>query len=1100
MVDKQKRFQELLKQRGIGVKQESSPAPRRDDSGPFPLSGGQRRIWFMHQLDGTGGGYNDPTALCINGTLDRELLRCTFEVIGRRHDVLRVKFEVKDGEPRQSVEGDFFVPMETTVLEPRPGGDSQEQVQEFVNRESARRFDISSEPLIRLSLLELSKVEFVLVVNIHHIVLDGWSKGVMLREMLTIYEALARGAEPSLDPPGAQYRDYVHWHLDFLKTPAYRTQFEYWKQLLSGPLPVLDLPGDKSRPAVSSGKGSLVPFQLSPATLNALNALGRRCNATLFMVLLAVYNILLFRYSQQEDLLVGTPVAGRSRGQWEPLIGLFVNTLVMRNDLSGGPAFTALLDRVRDNALEAFSHQEVPFEKLVEELNPRRTVNITPIFQVMFQLQNAPMPPAKLPGLDIRPLQVDTGFAQVDLSLTMWEQEGLRGTFEYSADLFLPGTIERMTGHFQQLIAAILENPNENVTKLRMLTEPEERRLLVEFNNTNQEFGQDALIHESFTACAAQYPENMAVSALGRKMTYNQLHCQSNKLACYFRQLGVGPETLLAVCLEDPVDLTVAILAILKAGGGYIPLDPQYPGDRLKLILKDAAAAYLVADRAGALRLGEVAPQCLCVEELDSELSALDAGNVDISVPPDAVACVIYTSGSTGIPKGILMEHRSIVNLIESFRRSYTPGPNDRILPLTSIASASFVGELLPILCSGGGVVLAEKIHYLDIQRLKALVKQENITIFSTVPSMIARLNTEDWDTGHLRYLLSGGEALVPGDIDKLSGRLTIVNGYGLTETTICSTFEMVAGDSGDPSQITVGTPLINSTVFVLDKWGQIQPIGVPGEIHIGGVGVSRGYLNKPDATHDGFVHRLGQRLFKTGDRGVMMPDGRLKFLGRFDSQVQIHGFRIELGEIEGHLGMHPQVDDQVALALGFGEGDTRLVAYIQLKKGADIQAGDVRKWLLERLPEYMVPGIFQFVNAIPLNANGKVDVGKLPRPQLSRPTLEHEFIAPNTGIEANIAAVWKEFLKLDKVGIDDNFFDLGGHSLMLAQVHDRLNKRFEQEITVVDLFRYPTVRSLAKYIGENENQQLSINDLHDRAHKRRSFLSRQTKHRRRQT
>jgi len=1111
-VNKQKLFEELLKKKGIAVPQ-GPVLLRRSDPGPFKLSFAQRRIWFLQQFDLKGAAYNDPTALRLKGPLQIPVLEQVFNEIIRRHQALRMTFPAREGQPVQALHPDDRIAVSITVPREEPGKTVEEQALEFVNRFSRQAFDLSRDMPIRAALLKITDDDHALVVNIHHIVMDGWSKGIMLQELMTLYEAFSRGNPSPLPELPVQYTDYVHWHHEWMQGKMYETQMAYWKEKLTGAPPVLELPLDHPRPAVPSGRGALQPFSLAKQNFQDINALAKQEDVTLFMLLTAVYNILLHRYSGQEDILIGTPIAGRRRVQLENLIGLFLNTLVLRTDLSGNPVFRTLLKRVRTTALEAYNHQDMPFEKLVEELNPQRDLSITPLFQVLFQLQNAPMPPAGLSGLTITPIQLDTGVSQVDLSLTMWEQDDiLRGTFEYNTDLLDDATITRMIGHFKRLLESVCEGEDREISRLPMLSQEETRQVLEKWNRTGADYPEDACIYELFETCAQKYQGKDAVVFEQQRLTYKELNDHAGRLAHYLVKAGVGPDVLAAICIDNSLELITGVMGILKAGGAYIPLDPQYPDERLGAILKDSQPVVLIT-LAGYLK--RFSTDCY-----QGKIICLDSGpDVDALAEestspfsngcgPENAACVIYTSGSTGIPKGILLENRNIVNLLYSFIRSYHSGPQDNILPLTSIASASFVGEILPMLVSGGAIVLADKVHFLDMNSLTVLMSRCEITILSTVPSMIARLNAmggERWRTGKLRLLLSGGEALSAGDIHRLMDSITIVNGYGLTEATICSTYEVL--NSLDFSQnplITVGKPIMNTRVYILDKYMQPQPVGVPGELYIAGDGLSRGYLNNPELTTEKFIKNRTYRshktsnLFKTGDLGAWLPGGggRIKFLGRIDTQVQVHGHRIELSEIETVLGLHPDIRDVVVIDRQFGPGDRRLVAYLVAGGDGKYTGGPWREWLASRLPEYMIPTAFEIIDSIPLTVNGKVDISVLPIPSGLRPQLNVAFEAPQTEIEKKIAVVWKEFLHLEEVGVDDNFFDLGGHSLLLTQVHSRLSEIVDKELTIVDLFRYSTIRSLARYLGENKDkiQQASsetYTKLQERANKQRQAFQR---------
>jgi amino acid adenylation domain-containing protein len=653
-----------------------------------------------------------------------------------------------------------------------------------------------------------------------------------------------------------------------------------------------------------------------------------------------------------------------------------------------------------------------------------------------------------------------------------------------------------------------------------MMTRQEMRQLLVQWNDTAADYPQHLCIYQLFASCLEKHPGEEAVIFDEQRLTYDRLNQQANRLAHLLQKMNIGPETLVGICMENSLELMVGIIGILKAGGAYIPMDPGYPDERLMTVLKDALPPVLITQTSYSNRFDGYKGKIIYLDAERDVTAGESAGNCINNCQPENAACIIYTSGSSGEPKGILIDNKNIVNLVYSFILSYEPGPNDNILPLTSIASASFVGEILPIVTTGGGIVLADKVYFLDMKKLTELLSLHQVTILSTVPSMIARLNAYQWKPGKLRLLLSGGETLSAGDIDHLQDSVTIVNGYGLTETTICSTYIIINQHRWDFSTnpvISVGKPIINTRVYILGLHRSPVPIGVPGEIYIGGHGLSRGYLNNPELTNEkllrgvqggGFLEksppgRRRQELFKTGDLGAWQSDGTIKFLGRIDTQVQVHGHRIELAEIENHLGLHPDIQDVVVIDREAAPGDRRLVAYFVTaaengKKRIAPNSNQLRDWLGKHIPDYMIPSVFETVDAMPLNTNGKVNIDALPLPSRDRPELAVDYKAPQTETEKAVSVTWQEFLHLEKIGINDNFFDLGGHSLLLTRVHSRLNERIQikKELTIVDLFRYPTIHTLAKYIEKDEKQQPAdmYGKIQTRANKQRQAFANQRK------
>jgi aspartate racemase len=1089
-MDKQERLRELLAKKGIRppVKRAGrSEIKAGSGSGPFRLSFAQRRMWFLQVFDPHSAAYNNPAALRICGSLDCDILkRCVLEIINR-HEICRVVFREQEGEPLQVPRSVTAMDIPTIPLQQDTGTAKTVTVdnalRQAADRFARRPFDLREGPLLKLAVVKIADDDSLLLVNLHHIISDGWSQGVMIRELVTLYNAFAQDKPSPLEPLALQYRDYVEWQHERMRGDNLEKLSAYWQEKLAGAAPLLHLPTDFPRLAVQTDNGTFQRFYLSPKLTESLKALARSRGVTLFMLLLALFKTLLFRYTGQQDILVGTPVAGRGRVRLETLIGLFLNTLVLRTGLEGNPEFIELLRRVKQTALEAMAHQDLPFEKLVELVNPERNLSYTPLYQAMFQLQNAPMPEMHITGLQITPVEVDAGFAQVDLSLTFWEEgDRLKGTMEYNTDLFEADTIKRMIGHYKRLAEAVPADPQRRLFQLPILTDRERHNLLVGWNRTDSSYPEQTPLHRLVEESARRHPQNEAVICGSSRLTYALLNRRADRLALRLNQHRLLPGTCIGICLESSTQLVTAILAVLKGGAAYIPMDPQYPDRRLQAMIRDARPQMIITQLSLAERFGEHGERMLCIDGEDDAKREQDTHPVPSPEhhAPHRAACVIYTSGSSGAPRGIVLEHRGVVNLVHSFIDSYSPGPTDSILPLTSIASASFVGELFPVLAAGGTVVLAQKEHFLDMKRLAELLDHHGITILSTVPAMIARLNAAGWDAARLRLLLSGGETLTAADIEHLPRSITIVNGYGLTETTICSTF--LAMEEGNPHfsrthSIPVGKPIINTRVYILDAHLNPVPQGVTGEIHICGDGLARGYLNDTELTAARFIANPflpGSRMFKTGDLGCWLPDGTIRFIGRSDAQVQVHGQRIELTEIESHLGLYPDVQDAAVVLHEFLPGDRRLVAYLAMKHdiGGTLDTNGLRDWLTGRIPQYMIPALFQVIPAIPLTTSGKVDTGALPPPSTQRPHLEVGFHAPRTETESDIALLWQEFLALERVGVEDNFFDLGGHSLLLTRVHGRLNSTVRKEVSIVDLFRYPTIRSLAAFIDDSDKQE----------------------------
>ncbi len=1041
-----------------------------------PLSHGQRALWFLHQLDPASAAYNVPGALTIEGELDAGALRRAFQALADRHPSLRSTFAAPAGEPVQRIQPGIEVPF----VEESAARWSDETLAERLAEEAERPFDLAAGPLLRVFLFERSKQEHVLLVVVHHIVTDFWSQAVLLEELGNLYAAELTGEPANLPAPTLRYADFVRWQRRMLAGERGERLRAYWRGRLGGELPALDLPTDRPRPPVQTFGGATLRRRLSRRLADGLAAVGRQGQATPFMTLLAAFQALLYRYTGQPDLMVGVPTAGRGTASLSGVVGYFVNPVVVRGGLHDSPPFARLLAQVRGNVLEAFEHQDYPFPVVVEELQPERDPSRSPLFQVMFVLQRAP----RLRGQDLTPFALNEPevrivvgglpvvstplperFAQFDLTLTLGEvDDGLVAAFNYNTDLFDETTVARLSQHFETLLAGIAAAPDRRLGDLPLLAEAERHRMLVKWNHTRAWYPEEAVVAELFERQVDQTPQAPAVIFHGEALSYAELDARANRLARRLLRLGLQPEDRIGIFLERSHGLLPAILAALKTGAAYVPLDSDYPRERLAFMLADSQARVVLTEESLRPLVPEGIP-ALCVDALADEI----AGESDERPARRALAahaaCVVYTSGSTGQPKGVVLTHRGLVNLIVSFIRSYSPGPEDRVLPLTSVASASFVGEIFPILCADGALVLPDREEILDTARLVELIARAEVSILSTVPSLIATLNVMKDELPRLRLILCGGEALTAGDVDRILESATIVNGYGLTETSVCSTvYTLSMADVQSGGTLPIGRPLMNHRLYILDPELNLMPIGCRGKLYIAGDGLARGYFGNPAQTADRFVpdpFASGERMYRTGDLAVWLPDGNIAYRGRIDQQVKVRGFRIELGEIESVLGLHPGVAAVAVVARQEAPGERRLAAYV-VAAAEPPAVEELLAWLRERLPEYMVPAAFVFLPALPVSPNGKVDAKALPAPERLRPELAATYAAPQSELERIIAAVWQEALAVEKVGIHDNFFDLGGHSLLLAKVHTRLREVLERELSLVDLFKNPTVSSLA--------------------------------------
>jgi amino acid adenylation domain-containing protein len=1088
--------------------------PRRQASGAAPLSFAQQRLWFFDQFEPGTPAYNIPLAVKITGPLDVAALHSSLNAIVARHATLRTTFKVADGVPVQEIAPELTLSLPVVDLRDQPQAD----VLELATADNLQPYDLINGPLIRGQLLRTADLEHVLLLNMHHIVSDGWSLGVLVREMGTFYEAFSKadGAAAAIPELPIQYADYAVWQRESLRPgapgEALDEKLAYWKKQLAGPLPVLELPTDRPRPAVQTYRGARHFVALPKTLTEALRSLSREEGVTLFVTLLAAFQTLLQRYTAQNDIIVGSPIAGRNRSELEGLIGLFVNSLALRVDLHGNPSFRELLQRVREVSLDADAHQEAPFEKLVEVLAPERNLSQNPLFQVMFVFQTAPLGDLSVSGLTLTPLDVESGTAKLDLSVELYDRaDGIGGWFEYNSDLFDAPTIARMAGHFQALLESVVDDRSRRLSDLPMLSAAERRQLVVEWNATAIDYPDaDSTLHHLMESQAARTPDAVAVIFEDQRLSYRELNARANQLAHHLQTLGVGGNTQgevrVGVCVEGSVELAIALLGVLKAGGTYVPIDPTYPQDRLQFMLQDTQTPVLLTQQQLVNHLPEHSAVVLCLDTDWPTIAQSSTQNAISRATGDTIAYIIYTSGSTGKPKGVMVPHRGAINNLAWRQQSWPLTANDRMLLNYSLSFDPSVWSIFWPLSAGAQLVLVRPEVRYDSAALVRVIAEQGVTVFGASPSQHAVLLDEPGITActALRYVVSGGESLSGELQQRFHAKLPalLCNAYGPTEATIDTTF-WVCPRTDDPQAAPIGRPLPNVQVYVLDPQMQPVPVGVPGEVYIGGVQLARGYLNRPELTAEKFVPNPfsgcsqgmpGTRLYRTGDRARFLPDGVLDFLGRIDNQVKIRGFRIELGEIESLLVQHPGVREAVVDARTVRANDKRLVAYIvpkeeqtnkELAEKQELVA-ELRAQLAATLPGYMIPTAFMMLEQIPLSPNGKADRRALPDPDGLRPDLAAGYVAPRSEIERSIAAIWQEVLQVEKVGTRDNFFDLGGHSLLMVQVHSKLRDLVEREITMVDLFKYPTISTLAEFLSDEQSGLSSAQSGIDRAKARR--------------
>ncbi|HEU4561131.1 MAG TPA: amino acid adenylation domain-containing protein, partial [Longimicrobium sp.] len=1049
-------------------------------TGALPLSFAQERLWFIDRLEPGSAVYNIPVARRLEGALDRAALERSLGEIVRRHEALRTVFAEADGSPVQVIApfGGFALPVED--LSGLGEADREAAARRRAGEEMQRPFDLAAGPLFRAALLRLGAEDHVLLLSMHHIVSDGWSMGVLFRELSALYEAYREGRESPLPKLGVQYADHAVWQRDQLDGEALDRQLAYWRARLAGAPELLELPTDRPRPAVQTYRGAHERIELPGDLLERLRALARSEGATLYMVGLGAFQVLLSKYSGSDDIVVGSPVAGRTRKEVEGLIGFFVNTLVLRTDLGGDPGFREILRRVREATLGAYDHQEVPFEKLVAELQPARSLGHSPLFQVMFSLDHASGADSVLAGLEMKPVGAERETAKFDLSLGL--VEGPRGgwaSLSYSTDLFERGTILRMLGHLERVLEQVAEDPDRRLSGLDLLRTEERARLLEEWNRTEAEYPADRCIHHLFEAQVERTPGAVAVSHEEERLTYAQLNERANRLAHHLRGRGVGPEVRVGVCLERSLELVVSVFAVLKAGGVYVPLDPSYPATRLQRMLADSGAEVLLTQTR--LRASLPAAPRVATVSVDAEWREIEAGspaNPESGATPRNLAYMIYTSGSTGTPKGAGVDHEALVNHMTWFVRELGFTAEDRVLEKTPIVFDGSLWEFFAPLIVGGEIVVAQHDGERDPAYLLRAVRSREITALQVLPALFRVLTDEPEfaECTSLRKVFCGGEAL-PGELYRRLSRLLpgtrLINLYGPAECCMnAATHVCEAGDERSAS-VTIGRPVPNTRSYVLDPAMRLLPGGIPGELCVGGVQVARGYLGRPGLTADRFVPdpfggEAGARLYRTGDRVRWRADGRLEYLGRLDQQVKIRGVRVEPGEVESALLAHVAVREARVVARE-DAGEKRLVAYVV----GGAEAEELRAHLRKSVPEHMVPAAFVFLDALPLTPNGKLDRKALPAPDYG--TAADRYVAPRTPAEEVLAGIWAGVLRLERVGVTESFFELGGHSLLATRVVSRIREVFGVEVPLRALFERPTVAELAKTVEDERRRGLPV-------------------------
>ena len=1076
---------------------------RSERRGPLLLSWSQQRLWFLEQLEDLGSAYHIEGALRLEGELDEVALQAALDAIVARHEALRTVFVRLDdeAEPHQVIQVASGFALARKDLSMLPELEREGELQVELERASAQRFDLSQGPLIRGELIRLSEQEHVLFVSMHHIVSDGWSIGVFTRELSALYTAKCQGEQDLasvLPVLPIQYADYAQWQRQWLTGERLAKQLSYWKERLTGAPSLLELPTDHTRPAVKGYAGSMVSFELSPELSQGLHALGRRHGATLFMVLQAAWAVLLGRLSGQDDIVIGTPVANRRRSELEGLIGFFVNTLALRTQIDAKQTVGELLAQVREETLEAFNHQDMPFEQVVEVVQPQRSLSHGPLFQVMLVLQNTPQTAFELPGLKLSMQGHEQHSTQFDLSVSLEQcaDESLKGFVSYSTELFERRTVQRWLGYWQCLLSSMIADDTQSVGALAWVPKAELEQVTRGFNATQAPYPKEALIHELFEQQVEKTPEAVAVQYEGEQLTYAELNAKANQLAHRLRSLTdedghlvVRPDALVAISVERSLEMVVGLLGVLKAGAAYVPVDPEYPAERIEYMLEDSQARVLLTQKALRERLPASVQEAEMVLLDDDETYAgqlqTNPGRQDTGITSRNLAYVIYTSGSTGLPKGVMVEHRQQDNLLQAVCQAYGLMEQDRVLQFVSMAFDVAAQEIFSTLTAGAALVLRNEMCIGDSMSFWQACRTWGITIIHLPTAFWHRLACEVPERlpDELRLIVVGGERLDSKALsqwfERQGDRVVVLNEYGPTETAVTATMHAV--QLHELMRPPIGRPLANVRVYVLDGEARPVPVGVPGEIHIGGVGVARGYLNRPELTAERFVadpfsKESGARMYRTGDLGRWTEDGTIEYVGRNDFQVKIRGFRVELGEIEARLAELPAVREVVVLAREDQPGDKRLVAYWTTPSGvveADVPTVEqLRDHLKAELPAYMVPAAFVKLEAMPLTPNGKVDRKALPAPEAGALITLHAYEAPVTVTEGALAELWKSVLGVNRIGRNDSFFDLGGHSLLLVKLRSKMVS-MGFNMSLADMMKNSTISLMSSFLEKEIKEEI---------------------------
>ncbi|MFZ2538549.1 MAG: amino acid adenylation domain-containing protein, partial [Oscillospiraceae bacterium] len=1045
----------------------------------IPLSFSQQRFWFMEQWDPGKATYNITHALRLSGNINIDLIEIALNEIIRRHEVLHMIYGELDEEPQLELVENAKINLSLISLNKMKTKLSDSEINQHIDTEINQPFDLTSELPIRVKLLQTAEDEHILIIVLHHIAGDAWSVGILFHEFMTLYSNYITGEEVQLSNLPIQYSDYSYWQKNTLSQEAFAHQLQYWKEIFIKEIPPLELPTDRPRPAIKTIHGNTYRFSLPTQLAESVRLAVKKESITTFMFLLSGLQILLQYYTGQNDITIGTTIAGRNRSELENLMGPFINTMVLRNDLSGDQSVSQLLQQVKDVALDAFTNQDLPFEKLVEEIKPPRCLDRSPLFQVMLTFHNIPRSKLQLPGLEVEQLDINTQTTKFDLNFS-FSDDGTTfyGNVTYNTDLFNLETIKRMVDHYINVLGEMTAFPLKSIHNLNILCQAEYDKMVVGWNNEQIEYPCFKGMHQLFEHQVELVPNEVAVVFENQKLTYGELNERSNQLANYLRSLGVGPETKVAIFMDRSLELMIGIMGVLKAGGAFVPLDPIYPSQRVQFILEDLKIPVVLTHSSYAEEFDSSNVKILSLDKVRDELFGFGVDNLPNIVAPDNLMYVLFTSGSTGRPKGVGVQHNNFFNYINGLIHRLELKQRLSYAIVSTFAADLGTTMIWGALATGGELHIISYERAADPVAFREYWQKNPIDVIKLVPSHFEMLQGQTYTKDILprKILIFAGEASHWGMIEKikaLNPACAIQNHYGPTETVVSTLTYPVDLNKDHPKTFAVplGKPIPNTNAYILNEYLKPVPIGVLGELYVGGAGVSRGYLNRPDLTAERFIPdpfslQPGQRLYRTGDRVRFLHDGSIEFLDRIDNQVKIRGFRIELGEIESLLQSYPGIRDSIVIAREDIPGDKRLVAYLILNDfdASNFQQSELRELLRSYLPDYMIPSAFMILDKIPLNSNGKVDRAKLPVPEIMPRGFDNNYTAPQNELQIKISAIWCEVLGIENIGIDENFFDLGGESFKSV----RVVRKIDPTLSVISLFKNPTIRGLADLLGKD--------------------------------